>query len=87
MPTTIATPIHRLAALIAVEREAAERYRKAEVTILRVMWTYGGIDNDAYRAASAEDDAAMRAMIHAQMDVDEALASLSYPGDGVMPLA
>lgn len=86
MPTTL-TRTHQLAALIAAEREAADRFRKAEIAVVREMWAHDGIENDAYRAASAEDDAAMRAMVHAQMDVDEALRALSEARDGVVPLA
>ncbi|MBN9611849.1 MAG: hypothetical protein BGO26_16645 [Actinobacteria bacterium 69-20] len=80
MPTMQAVTTHQLAALVAVEREAHERYRKATQAIYRVLWTYNGVENDAYKTASDEEEAAVRAMVTAQMAVDEAL---SVVRDGV----
>lgn len=83
MPTLTTPTVHQLAALIAVEREAADRYRKATARIFTVLATCCGVDNDEYRTASAEEDASMCAMVAAEIGVDEALASLSVHRDEV----
>lgn len=79
-------PIHRLTALIAVERDAANEYRKA-VEHRRTVVLTSGTKCDEYTAAEAAGDEAMRAMMSARVEVDTALAALSYPRDGVVPLA
>jgi hypothetical protein len=61
MPTTITAPAHRLAALIAVEREAASRYRKASRDIVLRAISFDP-RSDEYRAADAEEAAAFRAL-------------------------
>lgn len=75
MPTLESVTTHQLAALIAVEREAAERYRKATASVYRQL-AMDCTDSPEYRAASAEEDAAMRAMVTAQIEVDQALSAL-----------
>jgi hypothetical protein len=73
MPT-ITTPAHRLAALIAVEREAAERYHQASARVRQQISLGSG--HDEYRAAADEVMAALRAMSHARAAVDEALSTM-----------
>ncbi len=86
MPTITTTPAHRLAALIAVERDAADRFRKASRDIVLKALSFDP-RSDEYRTADAEETAAFRALLAAQVEVDNALGSLSYPGGEVMRLA
>jgi hypothetical protein len=73
MPT-ITTPAHRLAALIAVEREASERYRQASARVRQQISV--GVGHDEYRTAIGDVMAALRAMSHARTAVDEALSTI-----------
>lgn len=65
-----------LAALIAAERSAADRYRKANAAIYRTLWTYG-VESDQYRAGAEEEEQAVHQLVAAQADVDAALRALS----------
>lgn len=76
MSTTITTPTNRLAALIAVERESADRYRRATARINTTLAVYR-VESDEYRVASGAEDSAMRAMVSAQCETDQALAGVS----------
>lgn len=79
MPTLESAATYRLAALIAVEREAATEYLYASVRVRGLIAT-PGVD---YRDASAAENDAMRAMVSAQMATGEALSSSSVVRDGV----
>ena len=79
----MSTTAHRLAALIAVEREAVRAHVDARVKMLREVT--GG--REAYERAAQIDADALMALLTAQRDVDDALGSLSYPSDEVVPLA
>jgi hypothetical protein len=78
MPT-ITTPANRLAALIAVEREAMRVHVEARVKMHREI----PAGREAYQLAAHVDADALMALLAAQRDVDNALGSLSYPGGEV----
>lgn len=76
MPTLTTPTLDQLAVLIAVERDASDEYRKA-VEHRRTVVLTSGTRCDEYTAAEAADDAAMRAMMAARVEVDTALAALA----------
>lgn len=89
MPTTIPafTDVHRLAALIAVEREAADTYRSATHDEALACDLYG-CRSEQRRAAAVVLDEAQRAWITAQIQTDELLgqvAALVARPDRVVP--
>lgn len=72
MPTTTITVAHRLAALLAVEREAEYQLRVA-VGDSSARYVLYGRDSDEYRRAEIETEAAYRAQIAAHIATDDAL--------------
>lgn len=77
MPTTTTTTaVHRLAALIAVERQAADDHRQAATNLVSVILG-DGTGSERYRAAADAEDQTARARISAQMAVDDALTAVT----------
>lgn len=76
MPTMQAVSIHQLAALVAVEREASDRYRAAMVETRDAVLTVGTSSARYRNAADTEHDTWLTA-IAARVDVDQALAAVA----------
>lgn len=80
MPTTtMQAAVHRLAVLIAAERETADAHRQAATHLVSVILG-DGTESASYRAASDAEDQAARARVRAQAEVDDALTALSRQG-------
>lgn len=69
MPTITSTTAHRVAALLAVEREAVRVHVQARVKM------FGAAGYSDYERAAQVDESAYIALLNAQRDVDEALAA------------
>lgn len=78
---TLRTRAHQLAALLAVEREAAFALTAASVESERVfqqsIFANEGATDEASHRADAVREAARRAWVAARADVDQALAALA----------